>query len=233
MTWRPCENSYPALLGEVSKALQDYTCYQGNSQLMADDPTAFDFSIQMAHRTFDENGVRLVKEPNTAERTNKINNLWFGRRDESIPDEKTHDLKLYKELLALFKKTEEIKDNRSESTVFPVATQAIDLQPTMVSPTVVQLVGLARKIAQENWAIPQHSYQSWHEALQETLAQVTERHGIPFPIFLYKISLFWVPSMAQCESGLDDQQMRLFMEAMERATIRVGLLDGRWPGIIL
>ena len=109
MTWRPCENSYPALLGEVSKALQDYTCYQGNSQLMADDPTAFDFSIQMAHRTFDENGVRQVKEPDTAERTNKINNLWFGRRDESTPDEKTHDLKLYKELVALFKKTVEIK----------------------------------------------------------------------------------------------------------------------------
>ena len=42
---------------------------------------------------------------------------------------------------------------------------------------------------------------------------------IPFPILLYNISPFWVPSMAQCESGLDDQQVRLYMEALERATI--------------
>ena len=49
---------YPALRAEVSKALQAYTGYQGNSQLMADDLTAFEFVMQMAHRTFDENGVR-------------------------------------------------------------------------------------------------------------------------------------------------------------------------------
>ena len=47
LTWRPCENSYPAFLAEISKAVQAYTGYQGNSQLLADDATAFDFGMQM------------------------------------------------------------------------------------------------------------------------------------------------------------------------------------------
>ena len=63
MTWRPCENSYSAILAEISKALQAGTGYRGNSQLIDDEATAFDFGIQKAHRTFDENGVRHVKKP--------------------------------------------------------------------------------------------------------------------------------------------------------------------------
>ena len=103
MAWCPCENSYPALLAEVSKALQAYTGYQGNSQLMADDAAAFEFGMQMAHRTFDENGVRQVKEFIATKKTSTIDTLWFERRGESTVDEKTHDPKFHKELLALFK----------------------------------------------------------------------------------------------------------------------------------
>ena len=133
-TWRPGENSYSAFLAEISKALQACTGYEGNSQLLADDASAFDFGMQMAHRTFDENGVRRVKEPNEKERANMVDNGWFERRDESTLDERTHNAKFHKELLALFKKTEGIKQTLTDATVFPVAIQAIDAKPNMVSP---------------------------------------------------------------------------------------------------
>ena len=133
-TWRPGENSYSAFLAEISKALQACTGYEGNFQLLADDATAFDFGMQMAHRSFDENGVRRVKEPNEKERANMIDNGWFERRDESTLDERTHNAKFHKELLALFKKTEGIKQTRTDATVFPVAIQAIDAKPKMVPP---------------------------------------------------------------------------------------------------
>ena len=218
-TWRPGENSYSTLLAEISKALQACTGYEGNSQLLADDATAFDFGMQMAHRTFDENGVRRVKEPNEKERANMIDNGWFERIDESTLDERTHNAKFHKELLALFKKTEGIKQTRTDATVFPVAIQAIDAKPNMVSTTLVLLTVLAQKTAQENRMNPQHTYQSWHETLQVTLNETAESHGIPFPIFLYNISPFWVPTMVQRESSLDEQQVRLYVEAMQRATI--------------
>ena len=66
---------------------------------------------------------------------------------------------------------------------------------------------------------PEHSYQSWHETLQVTLNETAESHGIPFPIFLYNSSPFWVPTMVQRESSLDEQQVRLYVGAMQRATI--------------
>ena len=97
-TWRPGENSYSALLAEISKALQACTGYEGNSQLLADDATAFEFGMQMAHRTFDENGIRRVKEPNEKERANMIDNGWFEMRDESTLDERIHNAKFHKEL---------------------------------------------------------------------------------------------------------------------------------------
>ena len=218
MTCHPCENSYCAFLTEVSEALQAYTGYEGNSQLLVDEATAFDFGMQMAHRTFDENGLRQVKEPNEKERAKIIDNLWFEKTCESTQDEKTHDAKFHKELLALFKKTEEKKQTRIDTSVFPVATLAVDSQPNMVSPTLLLLAVLARRVARENRANPEHSYQSWHEVLQESIAQVVERHSISFP-FLYKISPFWVPTMVQCESGLNEQQMKLYIGAMQRATI--------------
>ena len=81
---------------------------------------------------------------------NAIDNLWFEKRDASTQDEKTHDLKFHKELLARFKKTQEIKQTRTDATVFPVATQDVDLQPNMVSPTLVLLAVLTCKRAREN-----------------------------------------------------------------------------------
>ena len=128
--------------------------YQGNSQLTADDATAFDFGMQMAHRTFDDNGMRRNRDPNEHERANMIDNIWFEKRDESILDEKTHNAKFHKELVALSKKTEEIRQTRTEVTVFPVATHAIDSKPNMVSPTLVLLSILAQKTAQENLTNP-------------------------------------------------------------------------------
>ena len=80
-------------------------------------------------------------------------------------------------------------------------------QRTMVSPTLVLQAVLARKVARESRVEPKHSYQSWHEALQEKLMQMAERHHIHFPIFLHNISPFWVPTIVQSESGLDEQQM--------------------------
>ena len=148
----------------------------------------------MAHRTFDENGVRQDKEPNKKEKAKIIDNLWFEKRDESTRDEKSHDAKFHKQRLALSKKTEEIKRTRTDATVFPVAILAVDSQPNMVSPTLVLLAVLAQKVARENRADSEHSYQSWHEVLQEALAQVAERHQLSFPIFLYNISPFWVPA---------------------------------------
>ena len=79
-TWRPCEASYPAFLAEVSKAIQAFTGYRGNSQLIVDEATAYDYGMQMSIRSLDENGVRKVFDPNENERKHLIDNLWFERR---------------------------------------------------------------------------------------------------------------------------------------------------------
>ena len=39
-TWRPCEASYHAFLAEISKTVQSYTGYRGNSQFLVDEETA-------------------------------------------------------------------------------------------------------------------------------------------------------------------------------------------------
>ena len=39
-TWRPCEASCPAFLAEISKVVQNYTGYRGNSQFLVDEATA-------------------------------------------------------------------------------------------------------------------------------------------------------------------------------------------------
>ena len=74
-TWRPCEASYLAFLAEVSKALQAYTGYRGNSQMLADEATAFDHGMEMARRSLDEQGGRRVKDPNERERERLVDNL--------------------------------------------------------------------------------------------------------------------------------------------------------------
>ena len=76
-TWRPCEASYPAFLAEVSKAVQGYTGYRGNSQLIVDEATAHNYGMQMSIRSLDENGVRKVNDSNENERKHLVDNLWY------------------------------------------------------------------------------------------------------------------------------------------------------------
>ena len=218
-TWRPCEASYPAFLADISKAIQGYTGYEGNSQIIVDEATAYDYGMQMSIRSLDENGVRKVFDPNESERKHLIDNLWFERRDQSTLDEKTHDPKFHKELLALFKETEMIKAERTNTTVFPIAAIATDAKLDMASLTLTLLMVMTRGLARQNEAEPNHTYQTWHKALRETLNQVALRREIPFPVFLYNISPFWLPSLVQAEFNLDDQQRRLYVEAMQKTTI--------------
>ena len=218
-TWRPCEASYPAFLAKVSKAIQAFTGYRGNSQLIVDEATAYDYGMQMSIRSLDENGVRKVLEPNENERKHLIDVLWFERRDESTLDEKTHEPKFHKALLALFKETEKIKTERTNSTVFPMAAISTDAKLDMASLTLTLLTVMTRGLARQNEAEPSHTYQTWHKALHETLNQVALRLEIPFPVFLYNISPFWLPSFVQAEFNLDDQQTRLYQEAMQKTTI--------------
>ena len=218
-TWRLCEASYPAYLAQISKALQGYTGYAGNSQLLVDEATAYDYGMQMSCRSLNEQGIRQVIDPNEREREHLKDNLWYERRDESTLDDKTYDPKFHKELLALFKVTESIKIERTNTTVFPTATVAMDAQPGMASPTLMLLVVMARNLAQQNEAEPRQTYQTWHQSLRETLNQVAVRLEIPFPVLLYNISPFWLPNYVQEEYNLDDQQTRLYVEAMQGATM--------------
>ena len=206
-------------MADISKAIQGYTGYRGNSQLIVDKATAYDYGMQMSIRSLDENGVRKVLDPNESERKHLIDNLWFERRDESTLDEKTHDPKFHKELLALFKETEMIKAERTNTTVFPIAAIAIDAKLDMASLTLTLLMVMTRGLARQNEAEPNHTYQTWHKALCETLNQVPLGLEIPFPVFLYNISPFWLSSFVQTEFNLDDQQIRLYVEAMQKATI--------------
>ena len=85
--------------------------------------------MQMAHQSLNEQGARQVIDPNEQERENLVDNLWYERKDDSTLDEKTHEAKFYKELVSLFKVTETIKQNRTITTVFPIAAVALDAQP--------------------------------------------------------------------------------------------------------
>ena len=145
--------------------------------------------MQIANRSIDDTGVTQISDPTEAEKEGLIDNLWFAKRDESTLDEKTHDPKLTKELAALFKKTEAIKQNRTDAMVFPVAARAIDAQKDLMSPTMALLIARALDIASKNAEKPHLTNQSWHKALNEPLKEVAERHNIPFPIFLYNISV--------------------------------------------
>ena len=207
--WRPCEAPYPAYLTEVSNALHGYTGYKEISQLLVDEATAYDYGMQMSHRSLDDQGVGQVNDPNEKERKHLVKNLWYERRDESTLDEKTHEAKFYKELLALFKVTEAIKAERMNTTVFPMAAVATDAHLGMVSPTLTMLVVMAQNLANQNEKEPRHTYQTWHQFLREPLNQVAERLKIPFPVLLYHISPFWLPNFVQAEYDWDEQQIRL------------------------
>ena len=208
-TWRPSEASYPALLAEISKGLQGYTGYRGNSQLLVDEATAYDYGMQMSSRSLDKNGVRQMNDPNEQERKHLVDNLWYKQSDESTPDDKTHDPKFHKKLLALFKMTETIKTERINTPVFLIAAISTDAQPGMVSPTLTLLVVMARNLTKQNETEPKHTYQTWHRALRETLNQVALRLEIPFrcscityphsgfPV-LYKQNTIWTINRHDC-----------------------------------
>ena len=100
---------------------------------------------------------------------------------------------------------------RINTTVFPIAARATDAQPGMVPPTQTLLIVMARNLAKQNETEPRHTYQTWHQALRETLNQVALRLEIPFPVLLYNIIPFWLPSFVQAEYYMDDQQTRLYM----------------------
>ena len=178
-----------------------------------------DYGMQMSFRTLDDNGVRQVNDPNEQERKHLVDNLWYEQRDEATLDDKTHDPKVHKALLALFKMTETIKTERINTTVFPKAALSTDAQRGMVSPTLTLLVVMARNLAKQNETEPRHSYQTWHRALRKTLNQVALRLKIPFLVLSYNISSFLLPSFVQADYNLDDQQTRLYVEAIQGATM--------------
>ena len=95
----------------------------------------------------------------------------------------------------------------------------MDAQPGMASPTLTLLVVMARNLAEQNEAEPRQTYQTWHQSLGETLNQVAVRLEIQFPVLLCNISSFWLPNFVQAEYTLDDQQTRLYVEAMQGATM--------------
>ena len=185
--------------------------------MLADEATGFDHGMEMARRSLDEQS--RVNDPNERERDRLVDNLWFEYRDESTLDEKTHYPKFYKDLINLCKTTEATKGNRTNTMIFPVALVSLDAQPRLRSPTLAMLSILAQKIARQNAREPTHTYWTWHEQLREPQHRVAERLGIAFSVFLYNISLFWLPSLVQAEYCLDEQRVRVYVEAMERSTI--------------
>ena len=203
----------------ITRALQAYTGYRRNSQLLVDEATAFYYGMQMGHRSLDELGVRKINDPNERERDHLMIILWYERRDDSTLDKKNHDAKFHKELVSLCKTTEGIKAERPNTTIFPIATMAMDAQPGLGLPTLALLTVLAQDIARQNEGEPTHTYHTWHEHLREPLHQVAERLGFHFPLFLYSISPFWLLTFVQTEYNLDEQQVRLYVEAMEKATM--------------
>ena len=108
--------------------------------MLIDEATVYDFGTPMARRSIDEQGVRQSSDPNEDERNYLIAYLWYERRDESTRDEKTHKPKFRKELAALIKRTESKEHERLDTTVFPIATTAVDTRTDMVSPTLRLLV---------------------------------------------------------------------------------------------
>ena len=187
--------------------------------MLADEETAFDHGMEMGRRSLDQRGGHRVNDPNERERDRLVDNLWFEYRDESTLDEKTHDPKFYKNLVNLCKSTEAIKANRTNTTIFPVGFVSLDAQPGLGSPTLAMLSILAQDIPRQNAREPTHTYRTWHEQLCEPLHRVAERLGIPFPVFLYNISPFWLPTLVQTEYNLDEHRVRLYVEAMESATM--------------
>ena len=96
------------------------------------------------------------------------------RRDDSTLDEKTHEAKFHKVIVALFKITKTIKQNGTSTTVFPNAAVALDAQPGMVS-TPALLAVMAQDLARRNEEEPRQTYQT-------TRATRTRRRATKYPV---------------------------------------------------
>ena len=108
----------------------------------------------------------------------------------------TKNLNSIQKLAAIFKKTENIRQDRRDTTIFPMAAQAVDAQADIVSPTLALQAIMARDVVRKNTEDPRHTYRMWDMVLEEPL----ERCSIPFLLFLCNISPFWLPRLAQMES---------------------------------
>ena len=97
----------------------------------------------------------------------------------------------------------------------------------MASLTLTLLMVMTRGLARQNEAEPNHTYQTWHKALRETLNQVALRLEIPFPVFRYKISPFWLPSFVQAEFNLDVEAPMCGGDAKSHHERNIGLLNLR------
>ena len=125
--------------------------------MVVDEATAFDFGMQMADRTWDENRVHQVSDQTPAVKEIMLDNLLYERIDDCTLDEKTNEPKFHRELVALFKNTEGITctapkalQNRLDTPVFPTVMPAIDAQTDTVSSTLALLAIMIRDVVRRN-----------------------------------------------------------------------------------
>ena len=205
-SWGPRETSYPAFLAEVSKVLQAYTRYKGNSQTLVDKATAFGFGMQMAHGSLDENGVRQVSDLTPDEKKNLLDSLWYDRINQ---------------LVVLFKKTERMRQNRLDTTYdrLPYSHTSNRCASRHSLPHIATTGHYDTRHPTKKFGRSERNVQLWHLLLKEPLAEVLKRHNIPLLIFLYNISPFWLPNLEQVEGNWDDQQTQLYQDAMRETRL--------------
>ena len=66
---------FALFLPEKLKTLQADTGYKGNSRMLVDEYTAFDFGMQKVHISLGENGVRQDSDLTPVEKGNMLDNL--------------------------------------------------------------------------------------------------------------------------------------------------------------
>ena len=93
----------------------------------------------------------------------------------------------------------------------------------MVSPTLAILAVMAQNLARRNEKEPRQIYKRGTNKLCEPLTKVAERQSISFPVLLYNISPIRLNFFLQAEYNIDKEQVRLYVEAMERATVSESL----------
>ena len=93
---------------------------------------------------------------------------------------------------------------------------ALDALPGTVSTTLALLTVMAQDLTRRKEKKPKQTFQKRHQLQRQPLNHVAERLGISFPVPLYNISPFWLPNFVQAENNPNEQQVRLYVEAMER-----------------